>query len=57
MNSNAHPPFDASVRAALVEMLRRRYLDGTLEEYLLPDRAALDRLLADLFPELIRASA
>ncbi|MBN2800787.1 MAG: hypothetical protein JXX28_16720 [Deltaproteobacteria bacterium] len=50
---NPSPPtLDTTARALLVEQLRRRYLDGTLEEHLLPDKGALDRLLADLFPEV-----
>ena len=39
-------------RAELVEQLRRRYLDGTLDEVLIPEDPPLDVLLGDLFPEL-----
>ena len=39
-------------RAELVEQLRRRYLDGTLDEVLIPEEPPLDALLDDLFPSL-----
>ncbi len=39
-------------RAELVEQLRRRHLDGTLDEVLIPEDPPIDALLGDLFPEL-----
>ena len=41
----------ATERAQLVEELRRRYLEGTLDEVLLPETPPLEALIADLFPE------
>jgi hypothetical protein len=43
---------DQDERDALVERLRQRYLAGTLDEVLVPEDPRMDRLLADLFPEL-----
>jgi len=39
-------------REALVERLRQRYVAGTLDEVLVPEDPKMDRLLADLFPDL-----
>lgn len=39
-----------SERALLVEELRRRYLEGTLDEVLIPEDPPLEALMADLFP-------
>ncbi len=44
----------ASERAQLVDELRRRYLEGTLDEVLIPEDPPLDELISDLFPGAAR---
>lgn len=46
----------ATERAAYVAELRARFLDGTLDEVLIPDTDVPDRLLKELFPTLFGAN-
>lgn len=48
----ATPIQPATERAAYVAELRARFLDGTLDEVLIPDNDVPDRLLQELFPTL-----
>jgi len=38
-------------REAWIRELRKKYLDGSLENILIPENPKLDRLMEDLFPE------
>ena len=52
-NPTLPKPAPTSERAAYVAELRRRYLNGTLDEVLCPaDTEIPDALLKDLFPNL-----
>lgn len=42
-------------RSAYVADLRQRYLEGTLDEVLIPDQDVPDRLLQELFPAMFGA--
>jgi hypothetical protein len=44
-NSN---PFEQRSREAMILELRRRYLEGTIDEVLVPDDASVDALMEDL---------
>lgn len=41
----------ARQRAEYVAELRRRYVEGSLDDVLVPEDANLDRLLEDIFPD------
>jgi len=38
-------------REQLIEELRRRYQEGTLDEILIPENADVDGLMDDIFPD------
>lgn len=46
MVTSTAKPTDISVRETLIENLRRRYLEGTLDEVLFHDGVNVDRLCA-----------
>ena len=46
MVTSTAKPTDTSVRDTLIENLRRRYLEGTLDEVLFHDGVNVDRLCA-----------
>lgn len=51
MFTNKNRPTEDSMRTQLVESLRKRYLDGTLDEVLFHDGVNVDRLCAAIVQE------
>ena len=54
--TNTTTPTDTSIRSQLIESLRKRYLEGTLDEVLFHDGVNMDRLCAALVQEPSKAS-
>jgi hypothetical protein len=47
---------ESNAREDWINELRNKYLDGSLDNILIPDNPKLDQLLEDLFPEPTQAT-